>query len=238
LEALQGGLVLGVQHVEVLDWIGRVGAAGAAHVERRCGLSRSAAQRRLGALVDERMLTRRAVLYREPSLYLATAAGLRFCGLTHLGVPRIGPGSFRHSNELATVAVELSRRLPGWRVISERELRAEEARRDGLLGSVWVGDGTRRLHRPDLVLISPAGRVAAVEVELSLKAPRRLESICGAWARARHVDATYYLAGALAGHGVMRAVARTRAEHAVRVLALADTATLGALEDAHSQARR
>ncbi len=222
----------------IVEWIARVGAAGVADVERRCELSRRTARRRLGALVDERLLTRRAVLYREPSLYLATASGLRFCDLEHLGVPRIGPGSFRHACELARVTVELARGLPGWRVLSERELRAEEARRDGLLGSVWVGQGARRLHRPDLVLISPAGRVAAVEVELSLKAPRRLESICAAWARARHVDAVYYLAPALPGRGVMRAVARARAEHAVRVLGPADSGTLIALERAQARVRR
>lgn len=221
----------------IVEWIARVGAAGAEHVERRCELPRRVACRRLGALVDERLLTRRAVLYREPSLYLATAAGLRLCGLQHLGVPRIGAGSFRHACELAGVAVELSRGLVGWRLLSERELRAEEARRDRLLGSVRAGEGPR-LHRPDLVLVSPTGRVAAVEVELSLKAPRRLEAICAAWAGARHVDSVYYLAGALAVRGVGRAVARTRAEHTVRVLALADTITLVSLERAEAHAAR
>jgi hypothetical protein len=226
------------EDLEILEWIGRVGAAGAAHLERRCELSRRAAYRRLGALCDRRLVARRAVLYREPSLYLATAAGLRRCGLEHLGVPRIGPGSFRHACEVATAAVELTRLLPGWRLLSERELRAEEARRDGLLGSVWLGEHPPRLHRPDLVLVSSAGRVAAVEVELSLKAPRRLESICRAWARARHVDAAYYLTAAVAGRGVMRAVARTRAESAVRVLALADAGPLAALERAQARVRR
>jgi len=230
--------VLTARDRAITDWIGRLGAAGVTHVERRCGLSRRTAYRRLGALVDARLLTRRAVLYREPSLYLATAAGLRYCELQHLGVPRIGPGSFRHACQLAGVAAELAQGLAGWRILSERELRAEEARRDGLVGSVWVRQGARVLHRPDLVLVSPAGRVTAVEVELSLKAPRRLEAICAAWSRALHVDAVYYLAAGLAGRGVARAVARTRAEQAVRVLALHDTATLLALERAQAHARR
>jgi hypothetical protein len=227
--------VLTARDRAIVEWIARVGAAGAEHVERRCEVTRRVASRRLGALVDERLLARRAVLYREPSLYLVTAAGLRLCGLQHLGVPRIGAGSFRHACEVAGVAVERSCGLAGWRVLSERELRAEEARRDGLLGSVWTGEG--RLHRPDLVLVSPGGRVVAVEVELSLKAPRRLEAICAAWARARHIDGVYYLTGALAARGVTRAVARTRAEHAVRVLGLLDTVTMVSLERAEAHAR-
>ncbi len=72
--------------------------------------------------------------------------------------------------------------------------------------------GRAALHRPDLALISPTGRTLAVEIELSIKAPRRLAAICRGWARARHVSHVYYLADAAPARAVSRAIAETRAE--------------------------
>ncbi|HXW58052.1 MAG TPA: hypothetical protein VEJ23_01105, partial [Solirubrobacteraceae bacterium] len=110
----------------------------------------------------------------------ATAEGLRWRGLSRLGVYRVGPGGFEHACELATVALALQRRFPSWRVMSERELRVEEAEAERLIASIALGElpgGRRALHCPDLVLIGQ-GRIVAVEIELSVKAPRRLAAIC------------------------------------------------------------
>ena len=57
--------------------------------------------------------------------------------------------------------------------------------------------GAPLLHRPDLVLWPAERRRAlpvAVEVELTVKAPRRLLEICRAWARCRCVAGVLYLA--------------------------------------------
>jgi hypothetical protein len=93
------------------------------------------------------------------------------------------------------------------------------------------------LHRPDLALIAPHGRSLAIEVELSIKAPRRLQAICRGYARARHVDHVYYLATPPAQRAVARAVAEVRAQEQIAVLALDDVAGLVAAEsevaDAH-----
>jgi hypothetical protein len=51
-------------------------------------------------------------------------------------------------------------------------------------------------------------RPVAVEVELSVKSPRRLEAICRAWARCRLVESVRYYAAPLAAHAVGRAVDR------------------------------
>jgi hypothetical protein len=57
-----------------------------------------------------------------------------------------------------------------------------------------------------------------VEVELALKAPRRLEAICRAWARCRQVAGVLYVASDEARGGVERAVERSHAgEHVVVV---------------------
>jgi hypothetical protein len=218
---------------EIVGWVGRVGAAGAEHVMARFGMGRSWAYARLSRLVADGLLEQKTLLYRKPGLYVASAEGLRWCGLQRLGVYRVGPGGFQHSQEVATAAVALHAGLPGWEVVSEREIRVHESDTGELLASVRVGElpgGRPALHRPDLAVISPEGRVLAVEVELSVKAPRRLAGICRGYARARHVERVYYLAASAAGRAAGRAVAEIRAQDRVVVLALGDVEALIAAE--------
>jgi hypothetical protein len=182
---------------EIAAWIGRIGAAGAEHVMGRFGMGRSWAYARLSSLVAGRLLEQRILLYRQPGLYVATAGGLRWQRLERLGVNRVSPGNFEHARELASTAVELHHALPGWRIFSDREIRTLENERDDLLASTRVGElpgGRPALHRPDLALTAPDGRVIAVEIELSVKAPKRLAAICRGYARARHLHRVYYLA--------------------------------------------
>jgi len=180
---------------EIVDWIGRVGAAGAEHVMGRFKMGQSWAYARLGRLVLDGSLEQKVLLYRKPGLYIATAQGLRSCGLERLGPYRVSPGGFEHAQELASAAVALHRALPCWQLLSEREIRAEEHDRAELVASADAGErpgGRPALHRADLALISANGRTLAIEIELSIKTPRRLAAICRGWARARHVSHVYY----------------------------------------------
>jgi len=218
---------------EIVDWVGRVGAAGAEHVQTRFGMGRSQAYARLNKLAADRLLEQRSVLYRQAGLYVATIHGLRWCHLQQLGVFRVGPVGFEHARQLAHTAAELHHLLADWRILTDRELRAQETGTRQLIASVRVGElpgGQPALHRPDLALFGPDGRTVAVEIELSIKARRRLEVICRGYARARHLDHTYYLATAAAARAVNRAVADTRAEDRIAVLPLDAIHTLAQLE--------
>jgi hypothetical protein len=219
---------------EIVSWIACLGAAGAEHVMGRFAMGRSWAYARLSGLVVGGLLEQRTLLYRQPGLYLATAEGLRWRGLERLGVYRVGPGGFLHAQEVASAAVALHRALPGWRMLSERHIRMQESDAGELVASVSLGElpgGRSALHRPDLALLSPEGRVVGVEVELSVKAPRRLAAICRGWARARHIDAVYYLAPPAAVRAVERAVAETRSEDRIVVLPLGEPEALAAINE-------
>jgi hypothetical protein len=214
---------------EIVGWVGRVGAAGAEHVMARFGMGRSWAYHRLNALVRDGLLEQKTLLYRKPGLYVASSEGLRWCGLQRLGVYRVGPGGFQHAQQVATVAVALHAGFPGCEVVSEREIRAAETDRGDLVASVRVGElpsGRPALHRPDLAVISPDGRVVAVEVELSVKAPRRLAGICRGYARARYIDRAYYLATPAAARAVGRSINDVRAQDRIVVRALGDIEAL------------
>ena len=216
----------------IVGWIGRLGAADAEHVMSRVVMGRSWAYSRLGGLVRDGLLEQRVLLYRRPGLYLATADGLRWQGLGRLGVYRVSPGGFQHAQEVATAAVALHRALPGWEVLSEREIRLQESEEGELIASARLGElpgGRPALHRPDLALIAPGGSTVAVEVELSVKAPRRLAAICRSWARARHIRGVYYLAAPAVARAVERAIAETRSEDRIVVLPIDQPEALDAI---------
>jgi hypothetical protein len=221
---------------EIMDWVGRLGAAGAEHVMARFQMGRSWAYGRLSRLVDDGLLDHRQLLYRQPGLYVATAEGLRWLGLQRLGVHRLSVGGFEHAREAATAAVALHGGLPGWTLLSERELRVVESECGELVASARLGElpgGRPALHRPDLALISPDRRALAVEVELSVKARRRLQAICRGYARARHISHIYYLAIPSAGRAVTRAVEETRAQDRITLLDLSEVSALAEVERNH-----
>lgn len=219
---------------EIVAWIARIGAAGAAHVMARFGMGRSWAYARLRALTRDGLLEHRQLLHRRPGIYLATAEGLRWTGLERLGAYRLGVGAVEHASEVATATVALHLALPGYEQLTERELRVREAD-EGPIASAKLGElpgGRPALHRPDVALISPDGRVLAIEVELSVKAARRLVAICRGYARARHVDRVYYFATRPAARAVSRAIEQTRAEDQIAVLALGAVDSLSERERA------
>jgi hypothetical protein len=217
---------------EIVRWLGRIGAASAEDVMARFGMGRSWAYGRLRSLVRDGLLEQKTLLHRRPGLYIATAEGLRWTLQPRLGVYRLSVGGFEHAAELAAVAVALHKALPEWRQLSERELRVAESDGGELIASARVGElpgGRPALHLPDLALIGPNGRALAIEVELSIKAPRRLRTICRGYARARHLGHVYYLAAPAPGRAVRRAIAEVRAEDRVTTLALGDVETLSRL---------
>jgi hypothetical protein len=73
------------------------------------------------------------------------------------------------------------------RVLTEREIVATEGLEGrsvvrAKLGDAGDGYGVQRFHRADLAVLTEKG-VIAVEVELTPKAPRRLEELIRAWRR-------------------------------------------------------
>ena len=122
---------------------------------------------------------------------------------------RAGVSTTRHWALCARLAVILERERGGVEVWGEPRLRAAELHAGRAIASAHFGhlpDGRPRLRRPDLVLFPPDTALPiAVEVELSVKASRRLEAICRAWARCRLVSEVRYYAPAHVGRAVSRA---------------------------------
>jgi hypothetical protein len=162
----------------VVAWIAVVGAVSAQDVMARFGVGRTVGYRRLRALVDHGLLTRRRLVHGQPALCVATREGLAWAGLSQVEPARVNVSTTRHWAVGARLAVILDREPGGGEVWGEPRLRAAELEAGRAIASAQLGrlpDGRPRLRRPDLVLFPPDPALPiAVEVELSVKGARRL----------------------------------------------------------------
>ncbi|HST55666.1 MAG TPA: hypothetical protein VLJ42_07210 [Solirubrobacteraceae bacterium] len=204
-----------------------MGAITAPALADRLGVSQPSARARLIAAERAGLLQHEQLLARQPALFTVTPAGMRASGLHGLEPCAVSATCVRHLIECAAVAAALEHCYPDHRVDSERELRRDEREQRTQLASARVGigpDGGWRLHRPDLVLYpahAPGELPIAVEVELTVKAPRRLREICRGWARCRCVAGVLYLATPPVERALQRALQRTDAHQRITVVPLA-----------------
>lgn len=205
---------------EIVRWTGRLGAVTLDQLRVRFGLGRTVAYRRVAACVEGQLLERVNLLRGQPALIRATRRGLRVTQLP-LGVAQTPPDLVGHWVASGWVALALEEEFGPASVRSEREIRVAERWRERLIASAKLGetaDGTDRLHRPDLAVLAGAGTIA-IEVELTPKAPKRLEAIIRAWRRARWVDSVrYYVPEGPTRRGVERAIEHVHARDRVKVL--------------------
>jgi hypothetical protein len=210
----------------IIEWTARMGAITAEALAYRHGMSVASVRRRLLAAERARLLSRSHPLRGAPALYTATRAGLHSCGLHGLDPCRVTASNALHSIVCADVAAALERCYPDHQVRGERELRRDERERGRALASAQLGgggSGDPRLHRPDLVLWPEPpekGLPVAVEVELTIKAPRRLLGICLAWARCRSVAGVLYLVSPKVEHAAGRAIEAADASERIALVPL------------------
>jgi hypothetical protein len=206
---------------DVVNWIGRIGAAGPNHVMARFGMGRTVAYRRLAALEGAGLIERARLLHAQPALAVATRAGLRLCGLEDLGMARVAPASVAHWQASTTVAVIFERHHGADSIGGVREIRAAERAAGRPVATAPIG---MTVHLPDLVVWGPQGAGQpggmAIEVELTAKAPRRLEQIVRGWRRAVDqgvLTGVLYVCAPEALRLVNRAITATHAQQQIRV---------------------
>jgi hypothetical protein len=215
---------LSPERVALIQWTARMGAVTAQALAIAEDVSESSARARLRAAERAGLLACSRPLVRQPALYTLTRAGVRSCGLRGLDPCRVSASSAVHLIACAAVAAALQRSYPDHRVLGERELRRDERELGVAVASAQMGVGLHGrplLHRPDLVLwpAEPAdGLPVAVEVELTIKAPRRLTDICRAWARCRAIAGVLYVAPPEVKRALERAIARAQAHERIVVV--------------------
>jgi hypothetical protein len=209
----------------LLRWTASVGPVTAEALAVRQTQSVACARAQLLGAQRAGLLSRRRPLTGAPSLYTLTRAGLRTAGLQGLDLPRVSAANARHAIVCAEVAAALEIAYPAHRLIGEQSLRHQERAERTELASARVrgARGVDALHRPDLVLWPGEGERSlpmAIEVELTVKAPRRLLDICRGWARCRCVAGVIYLAAPEVLRPLEHAIDGAQASQRVLVLAL------------------
>ncbi|MGO9956573.1 MAG: hypothetical protein ACLP50_11415 [Solirubrobacteraceae bacterium] len=211
------------------------------HVAGLLRTSPRAASTRLRALVRAGHLRSDDAVRHEPTFYQITRAGLKAVG-SDLPAPRdVDIGTRRHDIGLAwlMLAARAGRFGPLRDLISERRMRSHDGRAEGR-GSpfgVRLGGtgprGTPRLHHPDLIAVTAAGRRVAFELELSSKPRGRREGILAGYAADRRIAAVVYLVDIPAvGRAITRSAARLEIAELISVQRVAwgdqgTTATAG-----------
>lgn len=217
----------------IMQWTVRMGAVTDEALADRLDVTINSARGQLQVLQKAGWLSRKRPLAEQPALYTATRAGLRVAGLQGLDPCRVSASNAHHLIVCAWVAAALERCYPDHLVLGERELRRDERELGVPLASARLGiapDGGPLMHRPDLVLWTKepeegqeggeGGLPIPVEVELTVKAPRRLADICRAWARCRCVAGVLYLAPPEVRRALDRAIEQAQAGERIVVVGL------------------
>jgi hypothetical protein len=215
----------------LLRWVADLGAVTADALALLQVASTRCARARLAAADRAGLVTRSRPLAGGPAIYTLARAGLRRCSLPATETVRVSPANAAHLTVCARVAAALASAYPDHAVLAERALRRCERQAGAILASALLGrgpDGEPLLHRPDLVLwpLDGASGPVAVEVELTVKAPRRLAQICRAWARCREVAGVLYLAAPPVERALARAIEEACAAETVVALPLGALATI------------
>lgn len=213
------------EQIDLVRWTASLGAITAEALALRLGITLASARGRLAVARSRGLLLRKRPLVDGPALYTATRAGLRVTSTRGIDPCGIADGGARHLIACAAAAAALERFYPDHRLVGEHELRRDERDSGGPLASAVIGSsayGVVRRHRPDLVLwpSDPNGAPVAVEIELTIKSPRRLVEICRAWARCRLVAGVVYLAPPPVERALERAVTEVRAFEQIAIVPL------------------
>jgi hypothetical protein len=204
---------------ELVRFVGRHGVVTIEHIMFAMRVGRTATYRRVRYCVEAGLLERLEILRSEPNVLRATREGLRYAGLS-FPIAAVSPGEIEHALRCVGAALPLVREVGDDAVLTEREIAEQEARENRPIASAKIGilpNGSPRLHRADLAVRLDEG-LAAIEIELSPKAPRRLEKIISGWSLATCVvEVAYFCRPGKTYRAVSRAVAKVHAAPKVTV---------------------
>lgn len=203
---------------ELLRYVSRQGIVTVEHVMRAMDAGRSVTYDRVARCREAGLLERHEVLRTEPAILRATREGLRYAGLG-LPVATFSAGEVEHDLRCASVALDMAEVVGLGLIIPEREIAFMERHTGEAFARAEIKSGSGRTahHRADIAVRHPeSGELHAIEVELTPKAPRRLEEIIRAWRRFRGVDlVVYYAREGQTYRGVKRAIERVEAQESV-----------------------
>ena len=177
----QSELQITARDILLIFWINGFGAATLVQIAAWMRVDSSTAARRIRKLVDAGLLRQLAVPLLVSPPFAATRAGCALARDPLAPLSGIRVGTWRHDSFLVDIERDLESHFHGW-LEPERRFRAN--RRFA---------ASRATHTPDAVIHRPGGGLIAIELELSAKAPMRLQEIINGYAATNEYERVAYL---------------------------------------------
>ena len=168
---------------KLIDWINRIGFVTIEHIAKWMGVAVPTAYIRLRKLVSNGYLIHERVFHGVPGIYRLTLKGKHISCSALPPLRRIRLGSYHHDLAVVDLSFVLLARYGG-RFIYERELRHQD-------GEYEIG---KKGHTSDGLLLLNEDKIA-IEVELTRKGRRRLDSIRSYYLKCFNIDEIWYFCG-------------------------------------------
>jgi len=222
--------------LELLRFVAAHRFVQAEHLHHLIAADRSVTYRLLSRLTNSGLLRYERVFHAQAGVFMITNGGLAVID-SPLPRPQIDLRLYRHEQHVPALWLAATDGLlgPVARVRTERELRHYDRLPDtGEVVGVRLGGfhrgGRPRVHHPDLAIAHPDGTLTAVELELSLKANRRLEEILLGYVLDQRLRVALYLTDQdQVGRGLQRIAGQYGAPGKVIVKRVRELSTEGIL---------
>lgn len=165
--------------IAMIQFINRFGFCITTHLSQKFNITIKRVRQVTKRLVDHDYLIKEKHFYGKHALYRLTNKGAQFTNLPPLS--KFSMGAYHHTVALINLYLKITNRYPDAHWIDERTLLQEK-----------YGDGVgKRGHCADAFLMFPDKEVA-IEVELTSKNKRRLESIVKGYATNLSISEVWY----------------------------------------------
>jgi hypothetical protein len=193
--------------VQVLKFIARHGIVTSEQIGRACFPSVWAAYKRLKALDAMALIVREGAWHRAPKVIRVTLAGARIADVG-LRPAKLHLAQVPHDVAVVELYLEIESQNPGVELQTERELRAELYR---------TKEKLRRI--PDIV-VTIEGRATAVELDMTFKDTRTVESVIAAYERQRQrfADVRWFVDSPKAAQRYSAVVKAKRADDFIEII--------------------
>ncbi|QUS40605.1 MarR family transcriptional regulator [Tardiphaga alba] len=199
-------MIVTKRDIDVLPWVNGWGGVTVEQIAKRWGVDFSTAARRVRKLIEAGLLQRHYVNGLSIQPIGVTQEGCTIAGDTLRPLPGIRLATWRHDS----MAVDLERRV--FAMFGKGTLNPDRRIRENLRVQ-----GIESSHIPDIEFVPVQGRPIAIELELSMKAPARLQAIIDAYGTGKlYAEVCYLVPDVRMGRYVRRFI--DRHEDKVRVV--------------------
>lgn len=165
--------------IEIMKFINQFGFCETIHLSKQFSMSTKRVNQITKRLVDSGLLLKEKEFYAKYALYRLTDKGAKFSSLPPL--TKTSVGAYHHTTALINLYIKISIKYPNANWISERTLLHEK-----------YFDGVGKFgHSADAILILEDKEIA-IEVELTSKNRRRLESIITSYSTNLSINEVWY----------------------------------------------